>query len=236
MECFNKISLFTWLSNAFSLFHKVSEKSDVQLLPCVASAPRFSKEMIKSTSPFPPPAPGQASSSNEACHKQWFVQRAVKVKNHTWGPFWKSISVTFGCCKDEEAAGSTCLSPRSCHHSSLTVWPVPVVYPPSRVCRVHPECGKKNSWAWETHHCCVFSVFTLQAPNEDGVFDSRSFHLELRLNSDSFSLHFAVWCYDHWQLHCKCLPSELRLTLDQKYHTELPRISFSGEKTRKHLG
>lgn len=83
MECFNKISLFTWLSNAFPFLHNVSEESDVQLLPCVVSVQRFSKAMIKSTSPFPPSASGQASSSDEACHKQWFVQAALKVKNHT---------------------------------------------------------------------------------------------------------------------------------------------------------
>lgn len=178
--------------------------------------------MIKSTSPFPPPASGQASSSNEACHKQWFVQRALKVKNHTWGPFWKSISVTFGCCKVEEAAGSTCLSTRSCHHFTLTVWPVlwfPLPPGASRVCRVHPVCEK-------THHCCIFYIFTLQPLNEERVFDSRSFHLGLRLNSDSFSLHTAIWCYNHWQWHCKSLPSELCLTLDQIYHTEFLRISF----------
>lgn len=230
MECFNKISLFTWLSNAFSLFHKVSEKSDVQLLPRVASAPRFSEEMIKSTSPFPPPAPGQASSSNEACHKQWFVQRAVKVKNHTWGPFWKSISVTFGCCKDEEAAGSTCLSPRSCHHSSLTVWPVPVISPPSRVCRVHPECRKKP------HHCCVFSIFTLQAPNEDGVFDSRSFHLELRLNSDSFFL--PLCCLMLWSLAMTLQVFAFRITPHSgpEISHRTPQNKFFKRKNEKHLG
>lgn len=188
MECFNKMSLFTWLSNAFSLFHNVSERSDGQLLPCVVSVQCFSKEMIKSTPTFPPPAPGQASSSNEACHKQWFVQRALKVKKHIWGPFWKSISVTFVCCKDEEAAGCTCPNTQSCHHFSLSGlksdlylgFPSPA--DASRVCRVHPVWGE--TWGWKTFYPSLLHVlhFYTQIPNEGGIFDSRWFHLELHLD------------------------------------------------------